>query len=765
MRRPVGAIALCMAIVMLVWLMLADCRGIEPPWMEEKDWNKSLPPDGTQVSVTGRVYRMEERQSFGINRLWIYLDSITFHQQDASGKEADVSYHLICITDEQESPRMGSVLKVSGQFELFTQATNPGQFDIGKYYKTMGIGGRINDATILASSAEYSELQELLYQLKCKWSQRLYQVFPKKEASVLCAMLLGDKTQLDYDIKDLYQQSGIIHILSVSGLHITIFGMGLYKLLRRCGCPLVLAAVAGAVLLVLYGIMTGMGISAVRAIGMYLIRMVGEVLGRTYDMLTALGIMLMLMLFQNPLYLQHSGFLLSYGSVCGIGLLLPMLAGERKDEENCIREIPDSLFLGKKMLQKLKKALLPGISVSLFTLPIQLHFYCEVPVYSVFVNLLVLPFVGTIMATGLVAMLIPGVGMIGIVDSLLLKGYEWLCNSSLSLPFHRWNPGAPKSWQILSYYIVLAGALLIYHHKKGKGYVLNILCRLILPVLCVGILQLELPGRLTVTFLDVGQGDCIVIQTGKANYLFDCGSTSEQKVGENILIPYLKYRGINSLDGVFVSHADTDHLSGVLEILEQGTESGITIERLILPDIHKDMVETEWGNLLAAALESKQGAVPVLYMGAGAKWQSGNSQFLCMHPQSQSYYSESNAYSLCYLIMHGAFSLLLTGDVEGSGEEALIEALAREKVGNITVLKAAHHGSSYTTSEALLRRLHPAITVISCGKDNPYGHPHQELLERLDAVGSRIYQTPETGAVELRVSRSGTRMDVFKFAN
>lgn len=187
--------------------------------------------------------------------------------------------------------------------------------------------------------------------------------------------------------------------------------MGIYQLLRRAGLPCAAAAVCGGAVLGLYGVMTGLGVSAVRAIGMYLIRMLSEAAGRTYDMLTALGVMAVILTWRNPAYLCHAGFLLSFGSVLGIGALCPAL--EKGFSKNC--------------QNRLLRSMLPGISVTLVTLPVQLWFYYEVPVYAIFLNLLVLPLMSVVMASGLIVMLLPGTGLLGTVTCLILSGYEKLC--------------------------------------------------------------------------------------------------------------------------------------------------------------------------------------------------------------------------------------------------------------------------------------------------------------------------------------------------
>ena len=735
MKRPLAMVALATAIVMMVWLGWCDTGRDSGEKSEEM-----LP--GEMVTLTGRVYDVQERDSYGTTRLWIYLDSIIF-------QETVKSYHLICQTDNEYRPRLGSRIRVTGQFETFSQATNPGEFDARKYYASLNIDGMLKKAEVTAAGSRYSVVKEALFSLREYWKERLYRYFPEKEASVLSAMLLGDRTQLDEGIKDLYMQNGIIHILSISGLHITLIGIGFYKLLRRLGCPIMVAALAGGFLLLLYGIMTGMGVSALRAIGMYLVRMLGEILGRTYDMLTALGFMGLLMLAGSPEYLSNVGFLLSFGSLCGIGVIMPALVVEddAKRHVHLSGKVSDRLkVLPKTMVKAVWKSALPGIAVTLTTLPIQLYYYYEIPVYSILLNLLVLPFMGILMVAGLLVMVLPGMFVAAKPAVLILGGFEWLCRVFGELPYHTWNPGAPKVWQIIAYYVLLV------YSMHG-----NIKCQRILRIilLFVAILLLGWRGRepLSATFLDVGQGDGICVQTKDATYLFDCGSSSEMSIGEYVLIPYLKHEGIRRLDGVFVSHPDKDHISGILELLALSESEGITIERLILPDLAEGRMESEFASLFEAVAEMEEGKPEVLTMSAGSFWQSGEVLFTCLHPQADSELFDSNAYSQCFLAEYKDFTMLLTGDVEGEGEKMLLKELKEQNASEVDLLKVAHHGSKYSTGEEMLALLKPDIAVISCGEDNNYGHPHEEVIQRLDEVGSEILTTPQCGAIIVKIGR------------
>lgn len=793
MRRPLFVVCLCLVVIIGLSAGRSDWSGL----------------DGTNCIVTGRVYQKDTE--------YFYLDSIhsIYSGHDAAAPQQLISFtdNLICENDGEPEVLIGSTVRVTGTFDAFSRASNSGEFDMVEYYHSLEIGGKLRNVSILEQGEAYSRLRELLHQIRAYFNERLYDIFPEKEASIMCAMLLGDKKELDADIKHLYQENGIVHILSISGLHITIIGVSVYGLLRKGGFPIWLAAICGGGILLLYGIMTGLSVSACRAIGMYLLRLLSEVVGRTYDMLTALGVMALVVVWSNPGYLHNAGFYLSFGAVLGIGVLYPALWWEKQENPVVMYEERYWKLLAGKLAKKLgvglKQSIVSGLSVTLMTLPIQLWFYYEIPSYSVLINLFVIPFMSMVMICGLLAMFVPGLGILGTVDYVILQGYEMLCHCFEQLPFHKWNPGKPMWWQVVLYYLILLSVLAvrsIYENcgkdggergkndrsrgktdcsrgkndrSRGKN---DCICgkndrtcgkngnfiegisadlrkvvavQILLLTIGVIVLSLRINKKTTVTFLDVGQGDCICVQLESGEvYLFDCGSSSRSQVGEYVLKPFLKYHGIRDVDAIFVSHPDADHCNGVLELLQSQNEWGISVKQLVLPDLEDGLLQEEFGELTAMVNQSETDNVRVLFVKAGDAWSVGENHFLCLHPPKNCALQEGNAYSQCFYIeLSGGMSMLLTGDVEAEGEDILLEELEQRNIEDISLLKVAHHGSKYSTEEDFLEQVQPHVAVISCGVNNSYGHPHEDTLERLEEVGCVIVTTPECGAITVELEQ------------
>ncbi len=768
MRRPLFWVALCLVIFAAFRLETGSCDRPRAGCI-----GTSRLQAYELLTITGQVYQKDEEFVYLKSVNLISSNSLKFNAaiQSAVGsqRKIPIQENMICEIEGAGRLPLGSVVTLSGTFMPFSQATNPGEFDAAEYYRTLKIGGRLVKAELLEAGKGYWRLREGLYGLKRYFIQRLHRIFPEKEASVMSALLLGDKSELDAELEGLYKRNGILHILSISSLHITIIGMSVYKLFRRAGLPIGAAACAGSVLLLLYGGMTGFGVSACRAIGMYLLRMLAELLGRTYDMVIALGVLAAVMVTVNPYYLRHSGFLLSFASVFGIGVVYQNLLPKRA-------EPPGKRSMWTKLKKSLTQSRLASLSITLTTLPLQRWFYYEAPSYSVLLNLLVLPFMKPLMIIGLLAMCLPGLGFLSWMDCLILRGYELLCGCFDKLPFHVWNPGRPQRWQIVMYYGILAGAVWLAgrrEHKSGHGQKkgcggrrpsekahglaakLFTVAALSAAVLLLG---LRPPSENRVVFLDVGQGDCILVRTASGeNYLFDCGSSNRSSVGRYVLLPFLKYSGIHKLDAVFLSHPDADHINGAMELFSLSEENSIQIGQLVLPAVKEAEREAQFRDLVRAAGQ----AVTVRCLAAGDSWQCGGAGFLCLHPEAGWPAADENAYSLCvYVRFEENVSLLLTGDVEGAGEEALIKELKERGIEAVTILKTAHHGSRNATSQAFLEQVSPRIAVISCGRNNRYGHPHEELLERLEGCGTRVYLTPESGAITVRPAG---RMEIREF--
>ena len=766
--------------------------------------------DGRQIIVEGEVYRKGYKERTGLGEVPVlYLKSVHI-LMDSEYSERNPSKqfpkeeieNIFCYMEQEgyQEPALGTTLRLKGELRSFARAGNPGEFDMQSYYRMMKLAFRLDNAHIQASGGKAWYVRERMYRLKEYFAKTLEKIFPTKEASIMKAMLLGEKDGLDGETKKLYRQSYIIHILSISGLHISMIGMGLYRILRKAGLGLWSAAWISIAVISGYGIMTGLSMSSVRAIIMFSLHLMADMMGRTYDMATALALAAALLLAGEPDYAGNSGFLFSFGAVASLGALAPVLHNGELDSnprtaaegsmslprpgtggESCKK---DSFLQGKKGFRdgrgketgeragarvwnaaawKIKQAVISGFAVTLGTLPIHLWFYFQFPVYSILLNLAVIPLMAVVMGFGLVCMIGGGFasGMArwaALVPRAVLWFYEKCCLLGEKIPYGTLVNGRPEGWQVFVYLFLMV-LLVFYGHGEGKRLPLFWKCQWIFASLCI--LLLKMDGGFQVTMLDVGQGDCIYIRSGEGkHYLIDAGSSTKKDMMEYQVIPYLKFMGVEHLEAIFVTHFDSDHCGGVFDLLEEYPMQGLTIGSLILPDIGRESADNSYEEMEKLAGEKR---VKVQYMSRGQRIKDKEMSFTCMHPDTGYETGEKNEYSLVLLLTYQEFKGLFTGDVEGSGEVMAWEYMRGSgKADELTVLKVAHHGSGNSTGMEMLDILSPRIALISCGKNNRYGHPHEDLLKRLDTVGSRIYTTPEYGAVTVGMEGRKIWVDSFR---
>ena len=668
------------------------------------------------VQLHGQVYKKTNTSKYQI----LYLKNNSVNDS-----------HIMVYDNNFINVSIGQTISISGTTEHFERARNPGNYDQQSYYAKQRIYGIVWCEKILKVTGKPNVLLETLSQCKLRWKELIYQTIGTENGSVLAAMLLGEKGDMEGEIKELYQKNGIGHVLAISGLHISFLGLGIYKLVRKLGIGYVPSGVVAICLLYLYGMMIGFSVSVIRAVVMLLIRMGADMCGRVYDMLTALLVAATITIFIQPLYFLDAGFLLSYGAVLGILFVMPML-----------KQI--SIWFA-------------SLAIHIMLFPIVLYFYFEIPTYSFVLNIIIVPFMSVVLGVGMLGSLggfiFTPIAQIsfGVCNSIL-ELFEWLSRMACKLPFSTMVFGQPRIWEMVLYYILLMLLSVLVTYRKSLKYIgvgFTLFC-------CIAVL-LFVPrketGMLNVAMLDVGQGDSIFVEGPKGNtYLIDGGSSDVSKVGKYRIEPYLKSQGVGSLDYVFVTHGDSDHYNGIQEMIErQGM--GIRIKHLVLP--------VNWQNestLVALAKKAKEQGVSLLVMKGGDAIMEGEMRMLCVQPYSCDDALSGNAGSMVLSVCYKGFSMLCTGDVEGHGEELLRKRLQDK---TFHVLKVAHHGSKNSSKEQLLDIIRPRYALVSAGTNNSYGHPHKETVERLKKIGSRIYETTKNGAITMRTNGNSLTFQCF----
>lgn len=709
-KRPLCLVCLCFMICIWLFEMLGITDGGNPLNYQEFE---TCVKEHSYASLSGEVFRYDLKAD-GTSYLYVTSTVVVVSTKQFSN-------HTIRIKLEKEYPlSIGNRVQVTGFLYEMPKATNPGQFDLAQYYRLQGLTGFLEGEHLTVISGKKQVIRDFLWRLRERCKEILVTMAPAN-AGVLSAMLLGDKSLLEEEIKEQYRLTGILHILAVSGTHLAVISGMLYQILMKIGFGRRGAGSFVLVLMIFYGVFTGGSISVIRSVVMFGLSVGAEILGRTYDMLSAMSLSAVFLLVEHPGYLYDSGFLLSFGAVLGLALFMPVL--------------------GEKW-----KALKGGIAVLLIQLPILQYYYFEIPICSLLTNLIVMPLVPIVLGCGMLGLAAGAVfqelgEIILIPAQLVLDLYELLGVIAERMPGTMWITGQPEVWQIICYGCLLICGALLHHRIKTGGFA-------VFAVAAILLLSFRMPTGFRLTMLDVGQGDGLVLDVPSGNhYLIDGGSTSVGEVGKYRIVPYLKSQGITHLEGIFVTHGDEDHINGLSEVFDT-----ISVKYLFLPEW---MGEKEDQFLQKRAEEEE---CKIIYLRKGDRIQDGEVSIDVLHPDSdtEAYLEDENSGSLTLYVVYQEFSALLTGDLGGDAEAKV----AVQEI-DCQLLKIGHHGSDTSTSEELLHAASPDIALISCGENNRYGHPAPQVVERLEDAGVMIKDTRKCGAVTVESDGNKIWIKVF----
>ena len=720
-------------------------------YVQDRNLKNNIVLEEGNVQAIGIVEKITEKDT----SVAVYLKKVYVYSNE---QKMRCSHILIYLKELSEPLIPGMKVEVEGKLEYFKSASNLGQFDELEYYKIENIAAKILKGTLTIKNSETPLLNKSMHKVKTYLKSSFEKIFNEHDAGVIEAMLLGDKQLLSQETKQLYQSVGIAHILAISGLHVSLIGMCVFQLLRKSGMHIYIAIFMSIGFIWYYGKLTNFSVSTNRAVVMMGLMLFARVVGRAYDMQSAAALSAGIILLQQPKQIGNCGFLLSFGAIIGIALVYPVLeevfqlGDTKKLPEWKKRKIKYQMF---QCVQKVKKSIVFSLSISLVTLPVILYFYYEIPIYSLFLNLMIIPLVSLILSCSMIAGLFGGICLplgyffAGPVHVILLF-YEWLSTIVLHLPCSIITVGKPEMWKILCYYFVLIGSLSGIKFFSKKQLSVGII--VVIFILCM---PHKIDG-LEVTFLNVGQGDCIFMESKNGTtYLVDCGSSDESKVGTYRLKSFMKAKGNKILDYAVVTHSDSDHISGIQELLEEQEAPGaVQIKHLVLPNISEEIQDEAYTEMIKCA---KKKNVKVLYIEKDDKMIEEALEITCLHPHKKFVSESANASSTVLSVRYGMFSLLLTGDLEKEGENCVVENGLEE----YDVLKVAHHGSKYSTSEEFLDAVNPKYAVLSYGHENRYGHPHEELLSRLKEKNIEFYGTEKHGAIT--ITTDGKNMNIKTF--
>lgn len=651
--------------------------------------------------------------------------------------------------------KAGHRVEVRAELQPLPSGGNPGLFSPRAWRLRQGLAaqGWVPARRLIRPMAPGDGPGAWLEGLRHHLAVRLFQALRPELAGLGAALLLGDRRWLPEAVEEGMRAAGLGHLLAVSGMHVGILGGLVWWLVggRRqgAGWP---ARVVVSLWLGLVGLLTGGAPSARRAVIMALVGLWAPT-GRQdpAQTLAAAGLVLLL---RDPLAAQDLGFQLSFGATAGVLLVGPRLSQE-----------------GRRVAGRLGLSLGYGLAAALGVAPLTAWHLGEVALWGVPATLVATPFL-TLALAGLVGTaLLGGTAPAALVGGteLALRGLLAVAAATRRLPGARWLVSRPEPWMM-----VVAAGLLLGAARRGPRLLPPGLARRrgILVAASVAVLAgwtwVWTPGLLTLTVIDVGQGDALLVETPRGRrMLIDGGGwpaygpNPPPDVGERVILPFLRARGIDHLHLVASTHPDADHTLGLRAVLE-AMPVGLLVHNGWIGSGGEVGLLGPWrvaGDWLVWQGPGRARSLRHLALHAGDRiLLEPEVALTILHPPRDGFPPrDGNDASLVMLLEGWGIRILLLGDVERRAEEALLGRWGREGLAS-DVVKLAHHGAASGAWLPFLEAVSPQVALNSAGRANRYGHPHPETLAVLDRLGVPLYRTDRDGALQVVVGEGWARV-------
>lgn len=701
-------------------------------YSERQEENLADIPEKEKVCIQGRI---TQKEAWGTQIQYSISNGVLLLQKKSIPK-------ISCLVRSNNTAcEVGQTVVFCGSVRHFEGARNDGNFDERRYQNSRGFLCAIEDAVVKRWVKKSPVWQKWINRIKEESERILEQTMEKQVAKTMGGILLGMGKEVDKEVKTRYNKSGIVHILTVSALHISVLALGLYRRLRRKWLGNRMAFLVTFPIVWLYANLVGMGLSVRRAMLLFVLGCVSPIFGRCYDLLSGMGLYLLLVLWENPFVYQYTGFIYAVSAVLGIACVVKPI------QKECSNRL--EIKGGRKWIKKVKIDFISSFFIWMITLPVVVYEQFEIPVYAFAANFFILPFLKILLILGIFGVF-AGIGNLSLAKLFLvpaqwiLKYFDGVCGFLENIPGNRLIVGSPATIRILLYVALLLGAkaLIVSKNTSKKIEKKRFFSGMI--GICGALLLLCIPASPSsqMTMLDLGQGEGIFFagEQGVTCFL-DGGSTDVSKVGQYRILPFLKYHGVNSIDYWFVSHGDADHVNGLEELLEEG----YPIANLVLG---KGMVQDyAWERLVSLAQKNK---TKIRILGVSDRVCAGDLQFTSVMPWKEG--NDRNENSMVLLAKINQELILLTGDITGEQEEYLMN---QKWLPLVAIYKVAHHGSKYANGPEFLTKMSPRLALISCGKENRYGHPAKETLEHIRQAGAKMFCTKDRGQISVLIKEEG----------
>ncbi|PGZ09052.1 DNA internalization-related competence protein ComEC/Rec2 [Bacillus cereus] len=660
-------------------------------------------------------------------------DRLSFQIEDQHKNLVQLSYKIKSSLEKKQLQQLyaGVSCVFKGERKEPHTARNFHGFNYRDYLYKQNIHF-IFDATYISECHKTSlSLMQWILLLRQQAISKVTEMFPEQSGAFMNALLFGDRQQMTFEVEEQYQQFGLVHLLAISGSHIVLLMVIVYFVLLRSGVTREVATVCLIVCIPLYMILAGASPSVIRASITGVLLLIAFMCSIRLSSLDALSVTAICMLIYDPYLVFNIGFQFSFVGSFALILSASILLGRSNGV------IRNSIYI--------------SIISQLVSTPILLYHFGYFSPYSIFLNLLYVPFLSIIvlpcsiiilMCMPIIPFLAKGLANVLSIGLSISNDFLSYCESLL---FTRLIFGQTPILLVAVYCVIIVSILIVWERRMSKRIMFIVVGVFLFVCTCHYVYPYFRESG-SVTFIDVGQGDAILIRLpyDKGVYLIDTGGTlqlnkeewqrkkHEFSVGYDILVPFLQKEGIKTIDKLIVTHGDADHIGAALDLL-----SSITVKEVVFGQKEQDAVLEKV--LKKKALEKR---VNISKVKEGESWSVNGAEFVVLAPNGKE--SNENDSSIVIWAKFGGVTWLFTGDLEEGGESRLVSKYPALRA---DVLKVAHHGSKTSSISAFLNLIQPSIAIISVGERNRYGHPHKEVIERFEKMDIEIWRTDKQGAI------------------
>lgn len=662
--------------------------------------------------------------------------------------------------------KYGQKLLIAGTFKEADGKRNNSGFDYKEYLKINKIYGIITAKQESIKVLKEKNLNIVLINInKCsnKIKENANKLFDKNEANLLSGILIGDKEGIEKEVQENFRDSNLSHMLAVSGAHVSYVILGITYVLKKVKVNKLWSNMITIVTLCCFIFLTGASSSVIRACIMAIYIIIGHMMHRKTKLISSVSLSLLIILILNPYKLLDIGLQLSYGGTIGIILFSGVLAKKAK-----LNNLLEGFV--NKLKYRVKQLIVVCVSANLIIFPIIAAHYSTMCLTFVISNICAGPILGVIIILGFITIFVSFISIdiakpFALILNIFIQILMYITKICSSLPFSKLYIKTPSLSQIIIYYMIL---IFIYYickiRKKKRRLIHRKLLRtvqnkkvqklfIIVIILIFTSMQILkcLPSDLTIYFIDVGQGDSTLIVTpNHKTILIDGGGTefeSDFDIGKQTLLPEILGQRITKIDYLLISHFDSDHVGGLLTVLESLKVKNAIISRQIEESgNYKKFLKIVKDKKINVMVVKKDDEICI----------EKNLKIDVLWPKREQITDNVlNNNSIVAKVIYNNFSILFTGDIEKVAEENIIREYKDTNLLTSNIIKIAHHGSKTSSTEGFLNLVNPKIALIGVGRDNKFGHPNEETIQRLKNMKVKIYRTDEMGEITIKINKKG----------